>query len=383
MPLSRRTFVRTLSLGGAGALGASLLQARGHEAWARGLDDGAPPPGALDGDPLRLNSNENPYGPSAATLAAVQGAFRWASRYPRGHETPLVAAIAERHGVKPENVLLGAGSGEVLRTAVYAFTSPTRALVTAAPSFEDPVRYAELLGAPVHAVPVDGELRLDLARMAERCAGAGLAFVCNPNNPTGTVHPDAAVRDFVARVRRSSPETVILLDEAYHEYVDDPGYATALPLAKADPRVIVARTFSKVYGLAGLRVGYAVGHADTLAAMRRHRLANAVNAFGSIAALASLGDEAFVAEQRRLNREARALARRTLADAGFAVAPSETNFLLVDIRGDPRAFQQACEREGILVGRPFPPLATHARISIGTLEEMRRALPVIGRVLAG
>ena len=388
MPVSRRGFVRTLSLGGAGALGATLLSARGHEALA-GLLDGrvVVPPGAAG--LVRLDSNENPYGPSPAALDAVRAAFGEASRYTGDAAGSLVDAIAAEHRVSPEHVLLGVGSTEVLRMAVLAFTAPDRALVSAAPTFEDPARVARVAGAPVHEVRVDAALRLDLAAMADRAAGAGLVFLCNPNNPTSTVHGGAAVRDFVADVRRRSPETTVLIDEAYHEFVEDPAYATAIPLALADPKVVVARTFSKVYGLAGLRVGYAIGAPPTLAAMRRHRLASGSNALGVAAALASLAPrgpssrsgQEFAASQRTLNRAAREFAHRTLAGAGFVPVPSQTNFLFFDIRRDVRAFQRACADRGVLVGRPFPPLDTHARISIGTMEEMRSAMPVVMEVL--
>ena len=382
MSLSRRRFVRALSLGGAAGLGAPLVSARGREALAGTLDDVAPAaPGAPT--PIRLSSNENPHGPAPASMRAVERALRVdAARYPGGPERLLAEAVAAAHGVTPEHVLLGAGSGDVLRMAVYACTAPARALVTGAPSFEDPVRYAELVGAPVHAVPVDGALGLDLDAMVARSAGAGLVFLCNPNNPTATVHPAAAVRDFAAAVHRRSPETVVLVDEAYHEFAEAPGYATAVPLALADPRVVVARTFSKVYGLAGLRIGYAVGQPATIARLRRQRLSNSVNALGAAAALAALGDAGFAAAQVRLNREAREWTRAELARAGFASPPSHTNFVMVDIGRDARAFQQACQARGVLVGRPFPPLATQARISIGTMDEMRAALPIIRSVLA-
>lgn len=398
MPVSRRGFVRTLSLGGAGALGASLLSARGHEALAGLLDGPVVAPLGAAGL-VRLDSNENPHGPSPAALDAVRAAVGEASRYTGDAAGALAEAIAVEHRVSPEHVLLGVGSTEVLRMAVLAFTAPDRALVSAAPTFEDPARVARVAGAPVHEVRVDAALRLDLAAMADRAVGAGLVFLCNPNNPTSTVHGAAAVRDLVADVRRRSADTTVLIDEAYHEFVEDPAYATAIPLALADPKVVVARTFSKVYGLAGLRVGYAIGAPPTLAAMRRHRLASGSNALGVAAALASLaqGDpsprsgrapsprsgQAFAASQRTLNREAREFTRRTLSDAGFVPVPSQTNFLFLDIRRDVRAFQRACADRGVLVGRPFPPLDTHARISIGTMEEMRRAMPVVMEVLKG
>jgi histidinol-phosphate aminotransferase len=266
--------------------------------------------------------------------------------------------------------------------AVLAFTRGDRALVTAAPTFEEPADVAAVVGAPVRAVRVDGALRLDLAAMADQARGAGLVFLCNPNNPTSTVHPAADVRDFVTRAHRASPEAVVLVDEAYHEFVEDAGYATAIPLALADPRVVVARTFSKIHGLAGLRVGYAVGAAPTIAAMRRHRLGLGVSGLAAAAALAALGQRTFVRRQQALNREARAFTQRFLADRGHAVASSETNFLFVDLRRDSRAFQDACAKRGVLVGRPFPPLTTHARVSIGTMAEMRRAVAVFRDVLA-
>jgi len=141
------------------------------------------------------------------------------------------------------------------------------------------------------------------------------------------------------------------------------------------------RTFSKVFGMAGLRVGYAIGTAETLKAMRRHRLGNSVNVLGAAGALATLGERGFLAEQRQLNREARAYTHRAFTDAGFAVVPSHTNFLMIDIRRDAREFQLACRKHDVLVGRPFPPLNTHTRISIGTMEEMRKAVDVFRGVL--
>src|SRR5262249_46447660 len=142
--------------------------------------------------------------------------------------------------------------------SVRAFCSPTRPFVTAMPSFELPQRFAERTGAPVRAVPVDSSLHLDVDRMAEAAVGARLGFFCNPNNPTATVHPSATVADFVKRVRPRSPDPYVLLDEAYHDYVTDPGYASGVPLALADDHVVVTRTFSKAHGMAGMRIGYAL-----------------------------------------------------------------------------------------------------------------------------
>ena len=381
MAITRRTFVKGLGIGGAAAVAGPLVPA-----WvsARGQEAGSvarPPRGVV-----RLDSNENPHGPAPAALDALRGALGDAGRYPDAPVDDLQAAIAAMHRVKPECVLLGCGSSDVIRMAVYEFTSPNRALLTAAPSFEYAVRYAEAIGAPVRAVPVDAALRLDLARMAAGAAGAGLVYLCNPNNPTGTVHSAAAVREFVASVRRVSPPAAaavpaVLIDEAYHEYVEDRSYATAVPLAVSERGVVVSRTFSKAYGMAGLRVGYAVAHPDTIAQMQRRRLMDGINVLGAAAALRSLSVPGHVERQRALNREARDFTRRYLESAGFAVTPSDTNFLMADIRRDAKAFQTACRDQGVYVGRPFPPLTTRARISIGTMEEMRRAVEVFRRVL--
>ena len=226
------------------------------------------------------------------------------------------------------------------------------------------------------------DLTVDLDRMAEAAIGAGLVVLCNPNNPTGIVHDRAAVEAFIARVHRTSPDTTILVDEAYHEYVEDPRYASFLAAAATDPRVVVTRTFSKAHGIAGLRVGWAAGAAPTIAAMRRYSVPLAVNVLGASAALVALSQPATHLErQRALNREARDYTARWFREQGYGVGPSETNFLVVDVRRDVKAFQAACRTEGVLVGRSFPRMATRARISIGTIDEMRQATDAFRRAL--
>lgn len=397
MHLSRRSFVKAAGIGGVGALTVPLIAARGSEAL-RELEGAAPVwpgrelPFASDSRAhfrrlapaaIRLDSNENPNGPGKAALDAIRAMFDEAPRYPDVQSADLNRALAAFYKVDVENLVVGAGSGEILRMASYAFTSPDRALVTAAPSFEDPVRHSEMMKAQIRAVPVDASLKLDLSRMLDETAGAGLVFFCNPNNPTGTVHGAAAVRDFVAQVNRRAPDAVILVDEAYHEYVDDPGYATAIPLALENPRVIVARTFSKAYGMAGLRVGYAIGHKDTIATMRRHRLPNNVNVLSAAAAIATLPDAGHIEKERQLNRAAREYTRRLFEQLGFRAPASNANFVMVPIGRDSKVFREECAKHGILVGRPFPPLSTHARVSIGTLDEMKKAGEVFRQVLSG
>jgi histidinol-phosphate aminotransferase len=395
MALSRRSFVKAASVSGIGALTVPLIAARGSEAlresafepWLPGgnplfaANERAPyriaNPGAL-----RLDSNENPNGPGKAALDAVRAMFSEAPRYPDVQSVDLALAIAKHLKVGPENVLLGCGSGEILRMAVYAFTSPERALVTAQPSFEDPVAHAQITRAPVRAVPVDAALKLELGRMLDSTSGAGLVFVCNPNNPTTTVHGAAAIKDFIAEVNKRAPGAVILVDEAYHEYVEDLSYATAIPLALENPQVIVVRTFSKVFGMAGLRAGYVVARPETLRQMQRHKLGNAINVFAAAAGIATISDTAHIEREKQLNRAAREFTRKAFESMGYKSAESHGNFLMVGIGRDTRAFKEACAKHGVLVGRAFPPLLTHTRVSIGTMDEMKKATEVFRQVLS-
>ncbi|MEX2181517.1 MAG: aminotransferase class I/II-fold pyridoxal phosphate-dependent enzyme [Gemmatimonadaceae bacterium] len=380
MAVSRRAFVRALGVGGAGALTLpAWVSARGLEAATASPAEAARLARARA--IIRLHSNENPNGPVPAAIRAMTDAFHTAAHYPASTEGAVRAAIASANGVAADQVMLGSGSGEILRLAVQAFCSPTRHLVTAAPSFETPAQYARTLGLPFREVPLDAGLAIDLDRMARESRGAGLVFLCNPNNPTGHVHGKERVDAFIRAVLAADAEVVILVDEAYHEFVDDPSYASALPLIATQPRVFISRTFSKIYGLAGMRVGYAFGQPATLGRMERLRLANGVGALAQAAAIASLGEPAQMRREQELNREARAFTTRWFTEAGFSVMPSQTNFVLVDIRRDGRQFRDSCLTEGIAVGRPFPPLTNHTRISIGTMAEMRQAVAIFRRVL--
>ena len=255
---------------------------------------------------------------------------------------------------------------------MQAFTSRTRHLVTAAPTFETPGEYADIFGVPIRAVRVGANLKLNLATMELEAQGAGLVYVCNPNNPTATVLSAAEMSAFVERVGRASPQTAILVDEAYHEYVDDPSYKTSIPLAvthKERDRVPDLLENSRP---GGLRCGYAIAHRETIAKLARFKLETGVNQLAIAAAQATLGDQEHVERERTINRE-RGSSRGGCSSPWGAVGPSETNFILVDLRRDSRLFREGCRRAGVVVGRPFPPLDNHVRISIGTMDEMQRA----------
>jgi histidinol-phosphate aminotransferase len=381
MPVSRRSFLGALKPA-TSALPLAFVAARGREA---AIAAGALNPPPLDASAILLDSNENPLGPGPAAMDALTRAFVDAGRYPsnaRPNMADLRAAIASRVTVKPENVALGAGSWEILRTAVRLYTSSSRHLVTAAPSFENPEKMAEQLGVGVRRVPVDKDGRLDLDQMAQAARWAGLVFLCNPNNPTSTLHPARAIAEFVARVGKESPDTAILIDEAYHDYVTDPAYATAVPLALEHPNVFVARTLSKAYGMAGMRVGYAVGQPRTVENFNRWAITFNQNSLAVAAGIAALGDPAHIDAERARNTEARAYTTRFFTDLGYKVMDSQTNFVFVETGRSAKEFKEACAKRGIMVGRPFPPLETRfARVSIGTIDEMQRAGVVIAEVL--
>jgi histidinol-phosphate aminotransferase len=363
----------------------ALIAGRGRgEALAAGLP-GVDAQAAQTGRtraPIKISSNENPRGPSPAALEAIRGRTTLqVGRYPDNIDE-LTGVIAKMYGAKPENVWLGTGSGPELTAAARAFLSPSKHLVTGDPSYESPIRDAKRIGATIKSIPLDSNLRLDLGAMAEASPGAGLIFVCNPNNPTSTVHPAATIAAFVRRVKKASPGVAILIDEAYIDYAMDPPYPTSVPLALEFPGVFVMRTFSKAYGMAGLRLGYAIGQPQTLAALNDSWGMGSVNVLTAAAGIAALNDQAHMEKERLENKRVRDFTIGAFKEMGYPPADSQTNFIFVNIRRPAKEFREACAKEGVLVGRDFPPLEkTHARISIGTWDEMQTAVGVFRRVL--
>ncbi|HEU5217346.1 MAG TPA: aminotransferase class I/II-fold pyridoxal phosphate-dependent enzyme [Gemmatimonadales bacterium] len=383
MSISRRSFFKAVGAGGAGVLAAPLITWRGHEtllaqgAAARRADRlMAARPGVI-----RIDSNENPNGPGERVYGVIRRHLGESNRYPVRSEDDLAAAIARTHGIQPDNVILGSGSGELLRAAVSAFGSPARAVVSPDPTFEACASWAKFIGVPIVAPRVDGSLRLDLDAMADTGRGAGLVYLCNPNNPTATVHSAADVTAYVEQVGKSSPDTTVLIDEAYHEYVDEPSYATAIPLALANPRVVVTRTFSKVFGMAGLRAGYAVGQPATLARMAAWLLGSNISQLTLVAAAVAVADGPHIALEQRRNRATRAYTRTFFERAGYQVARSDANFLMVDIRRDAKQFKLDALKHNVAVGRQFASLPNWVRVSVGTMPEMRKALGVFDALL--
>jgi histidinol-phosphate aminotransferase len=385
MPVSRRSFLTTLGAGGAGLLAAPIIDWRGHEAlfaFQGQADRRADRLLASKPGMIRLDSNENPNGPGQKVYDTIIRHITESNRYPVKSEDDLIAVIAKLHGVSPSNVILGCGSGELLRVAVYAFTSPTNGLVSPEPTFEAPANFAKFLNHQVVSPKVDAKLRLDLDAMRDASKGMGLVYLCNSNNPTATVHSKSDVLAYIEAVNRVSPETTILVDEAYHEYVDDPGYGSVVAAALSNPRVVVTRTFSKVFGMAGLRLGYAIGQVDTLKKMSNYLLGNGANQLAIVAATGALTDTAHIAAEQKKNREARAFTRKFFEDAGYTVHAADGNFFMVDIHRDAKAFKLECVKHNVAIGRQFAALPNHARVSIGTMAEMKKAVPVFKSVLA-
>ena len=384
MSLSRRRLFQRF---GSAPLNGEWIADRGREAAvAEGsLDTAQAQRAAASSNVIRIASNENPLGPGQHVIDVIVGKFPEAGRYPfnaKEREPVLVKALASKFGFPDNQIVLGPGSGEILSNAVRAFTSPTKPLATAWPTFENPRDTARKIGTEVRAVDLDRNLRIDIDKLVEASKGAGMVFFCNPNNPTATVHGASAVADFVKRVRAASPDTVILIDEAYHDYVTDPSYKTAMDIAKSTPKVFVTRTFSKAYGMAGLRVGYALGDAEVIKRLNEFRMPYAVNLPAIAAATTAIGNQAHIDQEARRNTSVKAFTVKAFEQMGFKATDSHTNFIFVNINRPAAAFRDACREAGVMVGRDFPPYEkTHARISLGTQQEMERAVAVFKKVL--
>ena len=387
MALSRRAFARTAALGAAGALTGAWIGGRGREHAMWSLVE--PSLEAVEPGLVALASNENPLGPSDGVMQVVRGTLgdggRAAGRYST-HTRDLIDAIAHAHGVKPENVVLGCGSTQLLRSATHLFTAADKPLVATIPTYEECAAYAGMMQRPVRTAALDRSLTIDLDRLAAASQGAGLVFYCNPNNPTATYVGPRASRDVFARILRDSPDTTILVDEAYFDYVTDPEHDTHIPQAVVTPQLIVTRTFSKVHGMAGLRLGYAIGHRETIKKLADWDGGSGTGSLNVIAIQAGIAaitqEPSIVAAERARNAEVREFTMDWFARRGMHPAASQANFMFVEIGQPAKRFRDACRARHVLVGRDFPPFErSHCRISFGTMQEMTRAVAVFDKVL--
>jgi histidinol-phosphate aminotransferase len=387
MALTRRSFVRNVGIGTAGALTTSFIGARGRENAIWSAIE--PSLHAVEPGMIVISSNENPMGPGKKVIDAIQAAFGANGSRPgrySGSSRNLVDALARKHGVKPENIVLGCGSTQILRTVTHVFTAKDKPLVATIPTYEECADYANLMGHPIVGVSLDSEFRPDLDTFAAAAKGAGLVFYCNPSNPSSTYVGAKATRDFLAKVNSESPDTTVLVDEAYFDYVTNPDHETFVPLAVQNPRVIVARTFSKAYGMAGLRLGYAVGHADTIRKMAQWEAGSGTSSLNVLAMDAGIAaveqDASFITAERARNTAVRDFTMKWFADRGMKPADSQANFMFVNLGRPAREFRETCRAKGVLVARDFPPFEkTHCRIAFGTMDEMKKAVAVFGEVL--
>ncbi|HTK95692.1 MAG TPA: aminotransferase class I/II-fold pyridoxal phosphate-dependent enzyme [Terriglobales bacterium] len=362
MNVSRRNFLR---VGGIG-LGAAAASTLPLPAFAKNCE---PPRTSRPGGPILLNSNENPYGPLPAAKAAMGQALEIANRYPDFHYTHLVEVVAKTHGVRKEQVHVACGSTEVLKMAADAFAANGARLVVPHPTFEAISHYTQAEHGNVIKVPLRDDYAHDLPAMLRAMgAGPGLFYICNPNNPTGSLTPQAEIEDFIKKL---PPNTYVLVDEAYHHFATGaPEYKSFIDNPVADERVFVARTFSKVYGMAGLRLGYAVGAPDTIKQLDTRVLEDDVNCVAAACGIASLGATAeMLAAAKRMTEDRKAF--QTACDQrGIKYISSYANFAMIDCGTASNEVRNTMKASGLLIGRPFPPMDKWCRVSFGTPEEM-------------
>jgi histidinol-phosphate aminotransferase len=359
LPVSRRDFQKLLALG----IAATALPAGRHLKGEPLRDSSAP---------IRLHFNENPAGLAPAARRALDdGLFERAWQYPEEPRRALHAKLARFHAIADDALILGNGSSELLAVAAQTFGGPRHPIVVASPTYDAVAQYAGGIGAEVTRVPLEARFAHDLSAMSKKAGERGLLYICNPNNPTGTITPKAQVRETIENV---PDEVVVIVDEAYHEYVESDDYESVIPLVASHPNLLVLRTFSKIYAMAGLRCGYGIAQPSLIARLRERQARNNLNVAALLAASASLSETRWVAKSAKRNNRLRATVFEELARLGFDVTPSEASFFMVDLGRDTREIAAEFASRGILVGRPFPPMTHHLRVSIGTEPQMERFL---------
>jgi histidinol-phosphate aminotransferase len=330
-------------------------------------------------DSIKLASNENPLGPSPRAVEALRGALAGIHRYPDGGGFYLKQRLAAKLGVSTDQIALGNGSNEILEFVARTFLRPGEDAVMSEQAF---VVYASVVqsaaGIP-RAVPLR-EFTHDLDAIAAAVRkSTRLVFLGNPNNPTGTIYPRAAFERLLERLPK---DVVVVADDAYAEYVSDPEYPRTLDYLRPDRLLITLRTFSKIYGLAGLRIGYGIGPAELVAALERIRQPFNVNVLGQVAALAALDDDEHVERSRRANREGMLFLEREFTRLGLAYVPSQANFVLVRVGAGGEVYERLLRRAVIvrpMGGYGFP---EHVRVTVGTAEENRRFVDALEGALS-
>jgi len=311
-----------------------------------------------------IDANENPLGPCDAARKAIVDMAPQGGRYSYWLKEELVKTFTEMEGLKPEYLRVFPGSSEPLHFSVLAFTSPARSYVTADPGYEAGMRAAKISGARIAKTPLTKTYSHDIKAMLAAAPDAGLFYVCTPNNPTGTMTPHSGIEQLLAAKPKAS---VVLVDEAYIHFSDG---VSALDLVKADQDVIVLRTFSKIYGMAGIRCGMAIGRPDLLAKLETFGGWSAMPITAVAAATASLKHEHLVAERKQLNASIRQKTFAWLARQGYSYVPSESNCFMLDAQRPAKEVIDRMAARNVYIGRAWPVWPTHVRITVGTQPEM-------------
>ena len=365
MPMTRRNLLHGIAAAGT----VIAAGARPVAAFApSGLEQ--PLPGAPGSGPVLLNRNENAYGPSEKVQAVIREASAVSCRYPRGEYDALRMMLAGLHKVKPEQIVLGSGSSEILRMAGAAYLDPNKKLVLPNPTYPSLGNYAEANGIQVIRIPLTKTQEHDTEAMLARVdSSTGLVYVCNPNNPTGTLTPRKNIESFISKL---PADVMILIDEAYHHFVSaTSAYRSFLDYPLDDSRVIVARTFSKIYGLAGLRVGYSVSSKEVASRLSAFRLQNGVTIVSVKAAMAALDDTAYVRMAAKRNADDRQEFMNQVNARMLRAIDSHANFVLLNPLRPVSEVLPHLEKNGVLVAPPIPAMEKYIRVSLGTPDEMR------------
>src|SRR5437016_8084582 len=371
MSVSRRRFAQLLGAGAAAVVvRPSLSFGKPTQAITTPLSEGGI---------VRLSANENPYGPSSKALQAMTDSFGLSCRYPDEHNNLLIEKLAKLNGVNHDQILLGDGSSEILKLCAETFTGKNcGTLVAADPTFEPILQQAEINGAEVVKVPLTASFAHDLPKMLA-AVKRGLIYVCNPNNPTASITPKNELSEFIGK---TPGETMILVDEAYFHYADSPDYESMISLVKDHPNLIVARTFSKIYGMAGLRCGYCVAQPEKIKRMHPFQMWDSVNMMALKAATASLDDVDQVNNGRKLTSEAKSFTTSELDKMGYKLIPSQANFIMFDCKKPVVPIIKAMKERNVQVGRLFPALPNHMRLTIGKKSEMESFVSAFKQVMA-
>ncbi len=358
---SRRQFIGTLGSGAAAFVARPLFSISTNDGY------------------VHLCFNESPYGPSEKTARAIRDSISVAGRYPADLSYDgLKAQLSKFHGLTADNILIGTGSTEILKVCDDLFLQSQPHLVVAQTTYDAVYQYAVNSRAEVTKVPLTKDYRHDLQRMANAITSrTGLVFICNPNNPTGTIVPKDEMQRFMDRI----PESVtVLVDEAYNHFAGS-DYESAIRYVKEGRNVVVARTFSKAYGLAGMRIGYGIAKEEIMDNMRPYGLDFNLSVPAVAAAEAAIADAQHIEKVTRGNEAQRTAFYSEMKNLGFESIPSHANFVMVNIRTDVEPVIEEFWRRKILVGRPFPPMTQFLRVSIGTDDEMKRFYSTFRQIL--